>query len=90
MLLARLFEPSPPACPDCSEEICIVAFIGEAAPGQRIPTHISKSASRRLLMESRDQTREHCNQQGHRHQIAAMRDATCHLPLRCVTHVFDA
>ena len=42
MLLARLFESLPLVCPCCGADMRIVAFITEAAPVERILTHIGE------------------------------------------------
>ena len=42
MLLARLFESLPLRCPNCGADMRIVAFITEAAPVERILTHIGE------------------------------------------------
>ena len=44
MLLARLFECLPLTCPSCGAHMRIVAFITEAAPVERILTHIGQPA----------------------------------------------
>ena len=44
MLLARLFECLPLTCPSCGAHMRIVAFITEAAPLERILTHIGQPA----------------------------------------------
>ena len=44
MLLARLFESLPLTCPNCGADMRIVAFITEAAPVERILTHIGEPA----------------------------------------------
>ena len=40
MLLARLFESLPLVCPNCGADGRIIAFVTEAAPVERILTHI--------------------------------------------------
>jgi hypothetical protein len=42
MLLARIYEAFPLICPHCGTEMRIVAFITEAAPVQRILSHIGE------------------------------------------------
>jgi hypothetical protein len=42
MLLARLFESMPPTWPNCGADMRIVAFITDAAPVERILTHIGE------------------------------------------------
>ena len=42
MLLARLFESLPLVCPNCGADMRIVAFVTEAAPVERILTHIGE------------------------------------------------
>jgi hypothetical protein len=42
MLLARIYEAFPLTCPQCGTEMRIVAFITEAAPVQRILSHIGE------------------------------------------------
>jgi hypothetical protein len=42
MLLARLFESLPLLCPNCGADMRIIAFITEAAPVERILTHIGE------------------------------------------------
>jgi len=42
MLLARLFESLPLVCPNCGADMRIIAFITEAAPVERIPTHMGE------------------------------------------------
>ena len=42
MLLARPFVVLPLACPHCGANMCIVAFITEAAPVEPILTHIGE------------------------------------------------
>ncbi len=44
MLLARLVECLPLTCPSCGAHMRIVAFITEAAPVERILTHIGQPA----------------------------------------------
>ena len=44
MLLARLFECMPLTCPNCGADMRIVAFITEAAPVERILSHIGEPA----------------------------------------------
>jgi hypothetical protein len=44
MLLARIYEAFPLTCPQCGTEMRIVAFITEAAPVQRILSHIGEPA----------------------------------------------
>jgi len=45
MLLARIYEAFPLTCPQCGTEMRIVAFITEAAPVQRILSHIGEPPS---------------------------------------------
>lgn len=40
----RLFESIPLTCPNCGADMRIVAFITEAAPVERILTHIGEPA----------------------------------------------
>jgi hypothetical protein len=42
MLLARLFESLPLICPNCGADMRLIAFITEAAPVERILTHIGE------------------------------------------------
>ena len=42
MLLARIYEAFPLTCPKCGSEMRILAFITEAAPVQRILSHIGE------------------------------------------------
>ena len=42
MLLARLFESLPLACPNCGADMRIIAFVTEAVPVQRILAHIGE------------------------------------------------
>jgi hypothetical protein len=42
LLLARLFGSLPLTCPCCGADMRIVAFITEAAPVERILTHIGE------------------------------------------------
>jgi hypothetical protein len=42
MLLARLFESLPLVCPNCGADMRLIAFITEAAPVERILTHIGE------------------------------------------------
>ncbi|MGB5736582.1 MAG: transposase [Thiohalocapsa sp.] len=42
MLLARLFESLPLTCPNCGADMRLIAFITEAAPVERILTHIGE------------------------------------------------
>jgi hypothetical protein len=42
MLLARLFESLPLVCPNCGADMRIIAFVTEAAPVERILTHIGE------------------------------------------------
>jgi len=44
MLLARLYEVFPLTCPKCGTEMRIIAFVTEAAPVQRILSHIGEPA----------------------------------------------
>jgi hypothetical protein len=44
MLLTRLFESPPPVWRECGADVRIVAFITEATPVTRIPTHIGEPA----------------------------------------------
>ena len=53
MLLARLFESLPLTCPSCGADIRIVAFITEAAPVERILTHIGEPAEPPLIAPAR-------------------------------------
>jgi len=42
MLLARLFESLPLVCPNSGADMRLIAFITEAAPIERMLTHISE------------------------------------------------
>jgi len=42
LLLARLFESLPLTCPNCGADMRLIAFITEAAPVERILTHIGE------------------------------------------------
>ncbi len=42
MLLARLFESLPLTCPNCGADMRIIAFITDAAPVERMLTHIGE------------------------------------------------
>ena len=44
MLLTRLFESFPLACPNCGADMGIIAFLTEAAPVQHTLTHIGEPA----------------------------------------------
>jgi hypothetical protein len=44
MLLARIDEAFPLSCPTCGTEMRIIAFLTEAAPVQRILSHIGAPA----------------------------------------------
>jgi hypothetical protein len=44
MLLAPVFESLPLTCPNCSADMCIVAFITDAPPVEQILTHIGEPA----------------------------------------------
>jgi len=43
MLLVRLFEYLPLVCPNCGADRGLIAFISEAAPAERILTHIGET-----------------------------------------------
>jgi hypothetical protein len=45
MLLARLFESLPLVCSCCDADMCIIAFITQAAPLARILNHIGEPAA---------------------------------------------
>ena len=49
MLLARLFESLPLACPNCGADMRIVALITEAAPVARILNHVGEHAEPPLI-----------------------------------------
>jgi hypothetical protein len=44
MLLARIYEAFPLACPICHAEMRIIAFINEAATVKKILEHIGESS----------------------------------------------
>jgi hypothetical protein len=44
MLLAPVFESLPLTCPNCSADMCIVAFITDAPPVEQILTRIGEPA----------------------------------------------
>jgi hypothetical protein len=42
MLLTRLFKSLPLVCPNCGADMRIIAFLTDAAPIERILTHIGE------------------------------------------------
>lgn len=53
MLLARLFESLPLVCPNCGADMRIIAFITQAAPVERILTHIGEPSRPPLIAPAR-------------------------------------
>ena len=59
MLLARLFESLPLTCPNCGADMRIIAFVTDAAPVERILTHIGEPRRplRSLICERKSRAR---------------------------------
>ena len=53
MLLARLFESLPLTCPNCWADMRIIAFVTDAAPVERILTHIGEPAQPPAIASAR-------------------------------------
>ena len=53
MLLARLFESLPLTCPNCGADMRISAFVTDAAPVERILTHIGEPAQPPAIASAR-------------------------------------
>ena len=49
----RLFESQPRTCPNCGADMRLIAFITEAAPVERILTHIGEPPRPPLISPAR-------------------------------------
>ena len=61
MLLARLFESLPLTCPNCGADMRIIAFVTDAAPVERILTHIGEPPRPPLIARARPGAAQSCS-----------------------------